>query len=210
MEAPLKADFLPPGTHRCWRDGTHGATDPGCYGPRLTARPQQDQLGPRRVVALWRRLRAANIATTGLPRASSSASAQVHLVNSRHHEPHEVILGQPVTKTRRHQQHLLTITLNEVLGHARIVLNPPDSTPPLYATATARSDCVPPRQRVSLPTAEMSPTASARPRSAPSPCRTAAERPLGTRLYPRERQFSGLPRRWMPTPSKRWLSTESR
>jgi hypothetical protein len=38
-----------------------------------------------------------------------------------------VILGQPVTKTRRHQQHLLTITLNEVLGHARIVLNPPDS-----------------------------------------------------------------------------------
>ena len=34
--------------------------------------------------------------------------------------------GQPITRVRRHQERLLTITLKEVLRHARSVLTPPD------------------------------------------------------------------------------------
>src|SRR5664280_482178 len=37
----------------------------------------------------------------------------------RSHEPRKVVLGQPLTQRRRHQQQLLTITLDEVLSHAQ-------------------------------------------------------------------------------------------
>jgi hypothetical protein len=47
-----------------------------------------------------------------------------------------VALRQPLLQAGRHQQHLLAITANEVLGHTAIVLNPPDATPRDYATAT--------------------------------------------------------------------------
>ena len=50
-------------------------------------------------------------------------------VMSSHHtavaDPSEV-LGQPLAQRRRHQKHLLTITLDEVLGHHRIVFSGPD------------------------------------------------------------------------------------
>jgi hypothetical protein len=49
-----------------------------------------------------------------------------------------VILRQPIAQTRRHQQDLLTLTRQEVLGHHRIVLRPPDD-PALCATATDES-----------------------------------------------------------------------
>ena len=54
---------------------------------------------------------------------------QIHLLHRRQHEPREVVLRQPLHQRRRHQQHLLTITRQEVLGHARIVNNRPDSRP---------------------------------------------------------------------------------
>jgi hypothetical protein len=49
-------------------------------------------------------------------------------VISRHSERHAVILRQPLLQARRHQQHLLTITAKEVLGHHDIVFNPLDAT----------------------------------------------------------------------------------
>src|ERR1039458_3434462 len=43
-------------------------------------------------------------------------------------------LRQPITRIRRHQEHLLTITLKEVLGHDRKCLNQPGQTPGLCDT----------------------------------------------------------------------------
>jgi hypothetical protein len=39
------------------------------------------------------------------------------------HKPRQMILRQPVAKRRRHQERLLTITIDEVLRHPRIPLN---------------------------------------------------------------------------------------
>jgi hypothetical protein len=55
---------------------------------------------------------------------------QIHRLHRGQHKPREVIRRQPLAKARRHQQHLLTITRQEVLGHAWIVLTTPDSTTP--------------------------------------------------------------------------------
>jgi len=46
-----------------------------------------------------------------------------------------VILRQPLAQTRRHQQHLLTITAEKVLGHDHMVLKTSD------ATALCNSHC---------------------------------------------------------------------
>src|SRR5713226_8461423 len=61
----------------------------------------------------------------------------IHLVNGRKDEPRKVIFRQPLPQVRRQQQLLIPITSNEVLGHADILLNPPDN--PLFATATTKS-----------------------------------------------------------------------
>jgi hypothetical protein len=45
------------------------------------------------------------------------------------HEPREVILRQPLLHVGRQQERLLAIARDEVLRHAEIVLNPPDSSP---------------------------------------------------------------------------------
>jgi hypothetical protein len=48
--------------------------------------------------------------------------SQVHLPDRIHHEQREMVLRQPIPKIRRQQQLLITITRQEVLGHAVIVL----------------------------------------------------------------------------------------
>src|SRR5208283_4006810 len=40
-----------------------------------------------------------------------------------------MISGHPLQQRRRHQERLLSVHGNEVLGHGGIVLNPPDDTP---------------------------------------------------------------------------------
>ncbi len=39
---------------------------------------------------------------------------QVHHLHSAEHRPHQVVLGQPLRQRRRHQQHLTTVTRNEI------------------------------------------------------------------------------------------------
>ena len=51
----------------------------------------------------------------------------VELVDRLDHEPGEVIGGQPVTQVGRQQQRLVAIAGEEVLSHARMVQNGPDS-----------------------------------------------------------------------------------
>jgi hypothetical protein len=53
----------------------------------------------------------------------------IHLFNGGQDEPREMILRQPLPQVRRQQQLLIAVTRYEVLGHAGILLNPPDSTP---------------------------------------------------------------------------------
>jgi hypothetical protein len=48
---------------------------------------------------------------------------QIHLINRPQHRPHQMILRQPIHQRRRQQQHLPTITRNEVLTHPNIVLS---------------------------------------------------------------------------------------
>ena len=64
---------------------------------------------------------------------------QIHHANGVDHKPREMLLRQPLTRIRRQKKRLLTIGRQEVLGHAQIVLNPPDNTT-LYATASRESD----------------------------------------------------------------------
>ena len=69
---------------------------------------------------------------------------QLHLLDGRHHEPREVIVGQPLPHARRQQQFLLTVTCDEVLCHPEMVLTPPDGPPvvqqpPRIAIATRAS-----------------------------------------------------------------------
>ncbi len=53
---------------------------------------------------------------------------KVHLINGTKHRPHQVLLRQPLSQRRRHQQQLTTIDRYEISSHPRSVLNPPDST----------------------------------------------------------------------------------
>jgi hypothetical protein len=46
---------------------------------------------------------------------------QIHLFDGVDDEPREMVLGQPLAQRRRHQKGLLTIALDEVVGHAEIV-----------------------------------------------------------------------------------------
>ena len=57
-------------------------------------------------------------------------SAQIDLLHGVEHKPREVILRQPLAKTRRKQQLLIAITLKEVLRH---------DTPPVDRTLTESS-----------------------------------------------------------------------
>jgi hypothetical protein len=52
---------------------------------------------------------------------------QIHRVDRVDDEPRQVVLGQPLTQIRRHQQHLLAIARQEVLRHDEMVLTSPDS-----------------------------------------------------------------------------------
>ena len=61
---------------------------------------------------------------------------QIHLLDRVQHKPRQMALRQPLPKARRQQQHLIAITLDEVLRHTDSLLNPPDVIP-IYATATA-------------------------------------------------------------------------
>jgi hypothetical protein len=64
--------------------------------------------------------------------------SQIELADCVDHKPSEMVLRQPVAQARRQQQHLRTITSDEVLAHAQIVDPEPDATT-LYATATSHS-----------------------------------------------------------------------
>jgi len=66
---------------------------------------------------------------------------QIKLRDGVDHEQREVIIGQPLAHARRQQQHLITITRDEVLSHPQILLNPSDDTG-LCATATANRSSV--------------------------------------------------------------------
>jgi hypothetical protein len=63
---------------------------------------------------------------------------QIHRRHRIHNKPRKVTLRQPLANVRRHQEHLLAIARQKVLGHAGMVLNPPDTTP-LCATASRES-----------------------------------------------------------------------
>jgi hypothetical protein len=52
--------------------------------------------------------------------------AEIKLLDRGQDEPREMILRQPVAQARRHQQDLLTLARQEVLGHQPIVLTGPD------------------------------------------------------------------------------------
>src|ERR1039458_2936038 len=58
------------------------------------------------------------------------------------HEPRQVILRQPITRVRRHQERLLTIARQEVHSHALKCLNLLGRTPPVCATPTVHVDSV--------------------------------------------------------------------
>jgi hypothetical protein len=64
---------------------------------------------------------------------------QIHRRNGVDHKPRQVPLRRPLTQARRQQQRLLTITPDEVLRHAEIVIANADR-PPVCATASATSD----------------------------------------------------------------------
>ena len=64
---------------------------------------------------------------------------QVHLRHGVDHKPRQMAVRQPLAQARRQQQLLLTVTHDEVLRHARNRHRRRGQTPPLYATATARS-----------------------------------------------------------------------
>jgi len=54
---------------------------------------------------------------------------QVKLRDRVDHKPRKVIARQPVPYRPRHQEHLLPIAGDEVLGHDQILLNAPDGSP---------------------------------------------------------------------------------
>jgi hypothetical protein len=45
---------------------------------------------------------------------------QIELLDRLDHEPRQMICRQPIPQRRRHQKRLLTVAINEVLGHPRI------------------------------------------------------------------------------------------
>src|SRR6202035_3437327 len=54
---------------------------------------------------------------------------KIQLLDDLDHKPRQMILRQPIPHIRRQQIPLLTITINEVLGHPGIPLTGPDGTP---------------------------------------------------------------------------------
>jgi len=68
--------------------------------------------------------------------------AQIHLRDRVQHRPDKVIVRHPVKQRREHQKCLLTTTLDEVLGHAGSLLDPPDGIPfPDSHMGERHSDC---------------------------------------------------------------------
>jgi hypothetical protein len=63
-----------------------------------------------------------------VPAVSRVKRRQIHLRHGVDQKPRKLPLRQPLAQTRRQQQLLLTVTPNEVLGHAEIVLTTPDDT----------------------------------------------------------------------------------
>jgi hypothetical protein len=55
--------------------------------------------------------------------------AQIHLRDRVQHRPDKVTVRHPAKQRRAHQKCLLTTTLDEVLGHAGSLLDPPDGIP---------------------------------------------------------------------------------
>jgi hypothetical protein len=55
-------------------------------------------------------------------------ATEIHLIHRPQHRPHQMILRQPLTQRRRHQQQLTTLTTNEFSSHPRSVLNRSDGT----------------------------------------------------------------------------------
>ena len=53
---------------------------------------------------------------------------QIHLPHDIQQTPRQMPLGQPHLQRRRHQERLITVNSNEVLGHARNRLPPPGQT----------------------------------------------------------------------------------
>jgi len=62
---------------------------------------------------------------------------QIHPRDHVQHTPCQLVWPEPLTQTRRHQQHLITITQQKVLSHTRTLLNPPDRNPPLRDSLTS-------------------------------------------------------------------------
>ena len=63
---------------------------------------------------------------------------QIHLLDGVNDKPCEVALRQPLANIRWHQEDLLAITRDEVLGHHQMVLKPAGQQP-FYATASRES-----------------------------------------------------------------------
>ena len=92
-------------------------------------------------------------------------SAEIHLRDGVEHRPDQVILRHPLAQRRRHQQHLIAVTANEVHSHDRRLPTRPDCT--LFPTATDDRSSVgrrcgdPPLRQVNV---------GARPRRVPTRC----------------------------------------
>src|SRR5215204_3012596 len=63
---------------------------------------------------------------------------EVELLDRLDHKPGEVVFRQPVAQVRGQEQRLVSVSCEEVLWHARMVQNRPDSRG-VCATASARS-----------------------------------------------------------------------
>ena len=58
--------------------------------------------------------------------AELAPDKKLELLDRLDHEPRQMIGRQPIPQRRRHQERLVTVTIDEVLGHPRIPLNAPD------------------------------------------------------------------------------------
>ena len=74
---------------------------------------------------------------------------QIETIDALDHEPRQLIRRQPIPQRRPHQERLLTVTFDEVLGHARNPIGPPGQNPFCDSHRGMRGrECAPPRTRI--------------------------------------------------------------
>ena len=59
--------------------------------------------------------------------ATDPLKRQIDPIDCVQHRPHQMILRQPLHQRRRHQQQLLALARNEIMGHAGIFVNASDA-----------------------------------------------------------------------------------